>query len=195
MIFFTSDLHIYHNNVIRYCNRPFKDIEEMNYKLVQNWNNVVKPEDTVYNMGDFSLAFRPVEVFSHQLNGIKKLCPGNHDFCHSYHKKSRNIDNMNKWISKYEEYGWEVLPEQTTLEIPGEMTFNLCHHPYRLADMYEDKYKDWRPKDDGKWLLCGHIHQHFKVKENMINVGVDVWDYTPVSLDTILKTIKDSYGK
>lgn len=196
MIYFTSDPHYWHANVIRYCTRPFASVDEMNGAMIKNWNDIVKPEDTVYCLGDFSLAFRPVEAYSGLLNGTKYLVPGNHDFCHSYHKKSRNPERRAEWIKKYEAYGWIVLPEQTTLDIPGVATVNLCHHPYRLVtaagETYDDKYEKWRPKDDGRWLLCGHVHEKWKVVGRMINVGVDQWDFKPVPITEITKIICSS---
>lgn len=194
MKFFTSDHHFWHTNVIKYCGRPFTSIEQMNETLIKNWNDVVGPDDEVYCLGDFSMAFRPVEAYTHRLNGKKFLVPGNHDFCHSYHKKSRNLENRKKWIKKYEDNGWIVLPEQTTLEIPGVATVNMCHHPYTWANSgddkeLKDKYKDWRPKDDGRWLICGHVHEKWKVANKMINVGVDQWGFTPVSENQIAEII------
>lgn len=189
MIYFTSDPHYYHLNVIKYCNRPFSSVEEMNEMLIKNWNDIVTPDDTVYCLGDFSMAFRPVEAFSHRLSGTKYLVPGNHDFCHSYHKKSRNPDNRKVWTQKYVDHGWIVLPEQTTLDIPGVATVNMCHHPYVLNLEGDDKYMNWRPNNDGRWLLCGHVHQNWKVQDKMINVGVDVWDFKPVSVEEISKII------
>jgi calcineurin-like phosphoesterase family protein len=193
VIFFTSDPHYWHKNVIKYCNRPFSSVEEMNEMMIKNWNDVVGPNDTVYCLGDFSLAMRPVELYTRRLNGIKYLVPGNHDFCHSYHKKSRNAENRAKWIAKYEALGWIVLPEQTTLDIPGVAVVNMCHHPYRLIGGDEedgrDKYKEWRPKDDGRWLLCGHVHEKWKVVDRMINVGVDQWNFRPVSAEEVSKII------
>ena len=98
-------------------------------------------------------------------------------------------------------HGWIVLPEQTTLDIPGLATVNLCHLPYtnvgdvRPEDIenpekpYHDKYTPYRPKDDGRWLLCGHIHQKWKTRNKMINCGVDVWDMKPVSIEEIKRII------
>jgi len=189
MIFFTSDHHFYHANVINYCARPFATVEDMNEAMVKNWNETVGPDDTVYCLGDFSMAFRSVELFSNRLNGIKYLVPGNHDFCHSYHKKSRNEDKRKEWIKKYEENGWIVLPEQTTLDLPEIGVVNLCHHPYILIDARDDKYLKWRPKDDGKWLLCGHVHEKWKVVDKMINIGVDQWGFKPVSVKQIQEII------
>lgn len=177
----------------------------MNEVLVNNWNKVVSPDDTVYCLGDFSMAARPVETFTPRLMGKKYLVPGNHDFCHSYHKKSRNPENQKKWLAFYETNGWNVLPEQTTLDLPGIGVVNVCHHPYSNDNSgedsqpgFEDKYAKWRPVDDGKVLLCGHIHEKWKTKKTtkgslMINVGCDVWDFKPVSSDTIVELIKKEF--
>lgn len=204
-IFFTSDQHYYHQNVIKYCARPYENTDDMHKDMIDKYNATVKPSDTTYHLGDFSLAFRPVELYAKELNGIKYLVPGNHDFCHSYHKKSKHKDNQDKWIQKYVDYSFIVLPEQTTLDVPGYGTFNLCHHPYSdIGDVrggagYTDKYANWRPKDDGRILLCGHVHEKWQTKRSsngtlMINVGVDVHNFTPVSLDQIMDIIKRENG-
>lgn len=191
MIYFTSDPHYWHANVITYCGRPHKDINEMNEALIKGWNDVVMQEDTVYCLGDFSLAYRAVEIVTPRLSGKKYLVPGNHDFCHSYNKKSRNPERRAEWIRKYEENGWIVLPEQTSLNIDDVGEVQMCHHPYVLDPTHgDDKYEKWRPNDDGRWLLCGHVHQNWKFKDKMINVGVDVWDFKPVSIEEIKKIIK-----
>lgn len=203
MIYFTSDQHYWHNNVIRYCTRPFASVEQMNEAMVLGWNMTVLPEDTVIVLGDFSLAFRAVETFPQRLMGKKILVPGNHDFCHSYHKKSRNVENREKWIQKYVDHGFEVWPEQTTLELQGLGVVNLCHHPYSDDNSsdndagYQDKYERWRPVDDGKILLCGHIHEKWKTKRSskgtlMINVGVDQHGFAPVSTDKIVEIAKEN---
>lgn len=84
MIYFTSDPHYGHANVIRYCARPFRDVQEMNEALINNWNSVVTQDDTVYVLGDFSLGFSEVERYSSRLLGKKFLIPGNHDKLHSW---------------------------------------------------------------------------------------------------------------
>lgn len=201
MIYFSSDQHYWHNNIIRYCARPHKTVEEMNEDMVLKWNQTVLPEDTIYVLGDFSLAFRAVETFPQRLMGNKVLVPGNHDFCHSYHKKSLTPENREKWLQKYRDHGFTILPEQTTLDLPGLGIVNLCHHPYTDDNSsdndagYQDKYAKWRPADDGKILLCGHIHEKWQTKKSskgtlMINVGVDVHGFVPVSLDQIIAIAK-----
>ena len=98
MIFFTSDHHFYHTNIIKYCNRPFQSVEEMNEEMVKRWNSVVNPGDTVYYLGDFSLAKRPVEVFVPRLNGEKHFIMGNHDVCTS----SRPCRPRKRWYKRDE---------------------------------------------------------------------------------------------
>jgi calcineurin-like phosphoesterase family protein len=165
----------------------------MNEAIIKNWNDVVKPEDTVYCLGDISLSFKPIEIYSGRLNGTKYLVPGNHDFCHSYHKKGgRNPETRKHWIERYEAHGWKVLPEQTTLDIPGVAIVNVCHHPYVLLGPGDDKYANWRPNDDGRWLICGHVHEKWKVVDKMINVGVDQWGFKPVAITEIEKIICSS---
>jgi calcineurin-like phosphoesterase family protein len=196
MIFFSSDHHFGHNNIIRYCNRPFSSTEEMNEKLIENWNKVVGPQDFVYYLGDFSLSFRSVEVYTKRLNGLKLLIPGNHDWNHSYNKKSRTPAGWVRWTEEYQKYGWVVFPEQTVMNIPGLGEVRLCHLPY--ADVLEgpDKYAKWRPIDDGKVLLCGHVHEKWLTRRSpegtiMVNVGVDVHNMAPVSLDRIKELITE----
>ncbi len=186
-IYFTSDPHYFHENVIKYCTRPYATVEEMNEALIRNWNETVGPEDTVYCMGDFSLALRPVEIYSSRLMGKKKLVPGNHDWCHPANKKARG-DNLAKWIAHYEHHGWEVLPIQSELDIEGVAKVNLCHMPYK-GDSTDGRHEQFRLVDDGRWLICGHVHEKWQVKEKMINVGVDVWDYKPVHIDRIKQII------
>jgi calcineurin-like phosphoesterase family protein len=78
MIFFTSDTHLGHTNIIRYCNRPFASIEEMDETIINNWNNVVDDNDTVYHLGDFS--FGNPYHYKKRLKGRIELIAGNHDF-------------------------------------------------------------------------------------------------------------------
>lgn len=191
MIFdwYTSDPHYFHNNVIRYCDRPHKDMIHMNEDMIAKWNSVVKPDDTICCLGDFSLAARAVEVITPRLNGIKYLIPGNHDFCHPYHKKSRKTDNAAKWLEFYTRHGWNVLPIFYEMEIPGIANVNMCHIPY---DNNDPRYDKFRPKDDGRWLIHGHVHERWKINKKQINVGVDVFGFTPVHIEEIKKIISEN---
>ena len=75
-----ADTHFFHGNVIKYCNRPFKDYKEMNEQLIIKWNSVVAPEDIVFHLGDFSFGHKEkIESIKKQLNGTVILIKGNHD--------------------------------------------------------------------------------------------------------------------
>ena len=184
--FATSDHHFYHNNVIRYCARPFATVEEMNEKMIAAWNNRVPHDALVYYLGDFSMAFRSVEVFTKRLNGIKILIPGNHDFCHPAHKKSRNEDNRKIWTQKYIDNGFAEVHLTAELEIPGVANVNVNHLPYLENHPGQDlRHSKFRPADDGRWLLCGHVHEKWAQRGKMINVGVDVRNFTPMTFTEI----------
>lgn len=79
-IFLIGDTHFMHKNIIKYCNRPFKDVEEMTESLIKNWNSVVDNNDIVYVVGDFALCGKQkiIEI-GNRLNGRKRLILGNHD--------------------------------------------------------------------------------------------------------------------
>jgi len=188
---FTSDHHFYHNNVVRYCNRPYKTVEEMNADLVKRWNDKVAPDDIVYHLGDFSMAFRPVELFTQHLNGIKYLIAGNHDFCHPVHKKARTPEKRAIMTARYIDNGWAAVDIQMELTLAGGEFVKLCHLPYREEGAeYDQRFLSQRPVDRGEWLLCGHVHEKWKIKRKMINVGVDVWDFAPVSETEISELIR-----
>ena len=78
-IFFTSDTHYQHKKIIEYCNRPFKDMQDMEDSLVDNWNAMVGKDDTVYHLGDFAMRGECLDRYAPRLNGVKRLIRGNHD--------------------------------------------------------------------------------------------------------------------
>ena len=85
-LFFTSDLHFYHKNIIDFCSRPFENIEHMNAMLIKNWNSVVQPDDDVIIAGDFMFSsnLEYLENILNQLNGTKWLVLGNHDYMYNF---------------------------------------------------------------------------------------------------------------
>lgn len=177
-IWLTSDEHFHHKNIILYCNRPYSNVEDMNRDIIVRHNAVVKSEDTVYHLGDF--AFKNVKGILDQLNGTKHLIAGNHDACYNSHK------NYQKEIKKYLDYGFTSV-QQEILNFHG---FTLNHLPYIEDHSVKIRFVSQRPKDNGGWLLHGHVHQSWKIKDKQINVGVDVNDFYPISLDHLLTLVK-----
>lgn len=191
MIYFSSDHHFWHSNILKYQpNRLWHSVEEMNEGLIYNWNSVVQPEDTIYCLGDFSFAGRSVELYSSRLNGNKKILFGNHDPgypANKHCKKAVKRGEPDYWKNFYEDHGWEVLPLIHTLDLPEIGLVNMCHFPY---DNTDQRYKEYWPKEDGKYILHGHTHSLIKLRDKNIHVGVDAWDCTPVSLTQIQDLIK-----
>jgi calcineurin-like phosphoesterase family protein len=184
MIYFTSDLHFNHIAVIRYCNRPFASVEEMNTALINNWNSLIRDNDTVYILGDLTLSpYREFEAIGKSLNGKKILIKGNHD----------GFSN-----GQYEKMGFQVF-EEVKMKLVGSIV-RLSHYPYPhpwykrwKAYKSELRFMDRRPvKIKGEWLLHGHTHTKKRVINNMIHVGVDAWDYRPVSIVQIESIIARS---
>jgi len=184
---FTSDLHFGHENIIDYCNRPFPDVEAMNQGLVDRWNSVVGDWDNVWVLGDVVWgSVSSAAPWLEQLNGSKYLVPGNHDTVWAGHKKPAKHE--------WGKFGWRVL-DGTCLTSYKTSTLMLCHFPYHdpeHPDEFDVKYDRFKPRPHGLWLLHGHVHTAWKVKpeQRMINVGTDVWDWTPVNIDHLIEITK-----
>lgn len=178
-IFFTSDQHYGHKNVIKLCNRPFDDLTHMREMLIYNQNQIVGPDDTVIHMGDFSfLNATETAAIVARLNGHQIIVRGNHD------RKRASLENcgFEVWTSSYMEW---VAPFPY-LQTP----FWLSHYPKGIFDHpdSEPRFLDRRPPDDDRWLMCGHVHNAWKANwlKKMINVGVDAWNYRPIHLSEII---------
>lgn len=177
---FTSDLHLGHASVIKFCNRPFQDVIEMDNHLIRTWNKMVKPDDYVYVLGDVSFYAPSVGVsLIRLLAGRKILIKGNHD----------------KYSLTQYRMCFDAVLEEAKIKLEGHY-FQLSHFPYAPSleeqatmEPHYLRYLDRRPVDRGSWLLCGHIHEKWKTHKRMINVGVDVWNYQPVSTSQILKLL------
>ena len=165
---FTSDCHFGHENIIKYTKRPFKTLEEMNNTIATNWNSRVKPEDTVFHIGDFCFknspngkegAIHPSSFYEKQLNGKIIFIKGNHD----------NNNSTNAIIDNAEIHY-------------GGMDIFITHNPLD-ADVFF------------KMNLVGHVHDKWKseimhghgLDTVLVNVGVDVWGFKPISIEEILK--------
>lgn len=151
----------------------------MNEALIDNWNSVVRPEDKVYHLGDACMGnINESLKLIGRLNGQKWLIPGNHDRCSTVY--SPNYEKQAFWTQKYSDAGFLVWHEKTTVH-----GFLLCHYPYTDDSPVPGRHAKHAPPDEGEWLLHGHTHSSNKQRDRQIHVGVDAWDYTPVSLEQV----------
>ena len=172
MVFILSDTHFNHSNIIKYCNRPFKSVDEMNDVIINNWNKVVGKDDIVFHLGDFFLGSKyDLKDIVSRLNGKIYLVRGNHDRLS---------------IKSYEDFGIVVLKGVVILD---EFRVVLSHKPL-VDSIIKDDYIN----------IHGHIHD--KRLEDIydndlydchrhINVSLDVLDFKPVLLENLLKEDTD----
>ncbi|MEF2550932.1 DUF433 domain-containing protein [Aurantimonas sp. A2-1-M11] len=165
-IFFTADTHYGHRGIIEMCQRPFFDVEDMDEGLVRRWNDRVRKNDAVYHLGDFAMkstAERCTEIFG-RLNGRKHLIIGNHD-----RLKVRNLP-------------WASQPQDRI----------LLRHPDEKLPLVLDHYalRTWPGVHYGAIHLYGHSHGNLQGIGRSVDVGVDVWDFQPVTLDEIRPTLE-----
>jgi calcineurin-like phosphoesterase family protein len=162
-IFIISDTHFFHDNIIKYCNRPFDDIDSMNHNMIHNWNNTVSRLDTVYHLGDVTFgSFEKTKELMFMLNGKKILIKGNHD---KLSDKQYNELGFNKI------YDHPIILESFYI-LSHKPMFISCNMPYRN--------------------ICGHVHDMELQKELFYNVSVEKINYTPIPFDTIKKEFKES---
>lgn len=216
--FVTSDTHFSHQRIIELCDRPFANVDEMNAKLIENWNSVVGPEDTVYHLGDVNLGpFEESIKLVGTLNGHKTLITGNHDRLF-VDPEAKRMDKHARYADRFRPAYQEVfervvegsseaaaelllLPEiqvnLTTGRNWAPRTLRMSHFPYTGDSHDKPRYDAIRPKDDGKVLLHGHTHQSNVITRSaagtlQVHVGVDSHDYFPVSLDCVLSLINEN---
>lgn len=162
-IFFISDFHAKHSNIIKFCNRPYKSSEEMTKMLIENWNSIIKSDDIIFNLGDFIWSGSWNSILE-QLNGNIYLILGNHD------RKDFKNSYMNYLKGVY---------DQLTLLIDNKIVY-LNHFPYLCF-----------PKNH--YQLFGHVHLSQNKNDgndfercsyllpNQYDVGVDLNNFIPIS--------------
>jgi calcineurin-like phosphoesterase family protein len=176
MIYFTADWHLNHKNILKYCDRPFKNVHHMNRIILDNYDNTVKEDDHVYFLGDLTMESSSskskfVNLFQ-DLPGHKKLVLGNHD-------KFKPFD--------YHDMGFESV--HTLLNT----SFNHIDLSLGTSEFFMVHDPAYAYLPNTVWL-CAHIHNHWKSQRTdnniiLINVGVDVWDFKPVSFGRVVEEI------
>lgn len=164
MIYYTSDLHLGHANIIKYENRPFKTVEEMDKVIISNWNSRVNPKDTVYILGDFSFHnVEDTERILRRLHGRKHLIVGNHDLFATKQKFNKSL--------------FASISEIKVIK-DDDKNIVLCHYPMQC----------WYNRHNGFLHFYGHIHSN-PIEydfENSYNVGMDVQGFIPRTANEII---------
>lgn len=174
MNYYISDLHFGHKNVIRFDNRPFKDVDEMDAELIRLWNSKVSNDDNVYIIGD--LCFRngiQEQWYIRQLKGHKHLILGNHDI---------KIQSNDEAMSYFESI------DQIKIIKDAEKDIVLCHFP--LAS--------WPMENHSAWHIYGHVHGNrgsgdrtdainfMRGRERALNAGCMLNGFAPVSFEEMI---------
>jgi calcineurin-like phosphoesterase family protein len=166
MIWFSSDYHIGHENIIRFAERPFADAAEMWEGIVKKHNEVVSKGDTVYLVGDtfWDKAHYTAEEmmrFIQRLNGNIILIEGNHD-----ERSLRKFKNIPQIVeTKF-----------------GDIPITVCHYPML----------SWPKSYHGSVMVHGHTHQHNKLTRiplRLVHIGVDSWDFYPASAEQVCAAV------
>lgn len=166
-IWFTSDLHFGHKAMLKHCNRPFKDVDEMDRVLIQNWNDWVEDKDHVFVLGDLSFRSNTDTLaILGELKGTKYLIRGNHD-----HRLSSTVLSMfDGGVADYHE-----------IDVDNQRIV-LCHFAFR----------SWNRMHYGSWNLHGHSHGNLEPFGKQLDVGVDAYafledltTYCPNSYDDV----------
>jgi len=167
-VFFTSDLHLNHANILKYCNRPFKNVEEMDRVIIENFKSTLKEGDTLYILGDLTFKRQYAENFLRIITGMGvevHFIIGNHD------KDGKTLEIIEKYCTDVQ--------EMKEIQIQG-IKITMCHYP-----MYS-----WNASHYGAWHLFGHVHGRKPFATKQYDVGVDSNDFKPVSFTWLRRVMK-----
>lgn len=173
--FFTADAHLGHANIIKYCHRPFKDVHHMNEALITNWNNRVSKDDLVFHVGDFcfknSSGGKPGEGMTHKASYYRNKLNGDIIFLKGNHDRNNSL---------------KTLIESIVIQY-GHNFIYLTHIPDNFNSRYGINF-------------VGHVHNKWKFMETydpifektiyLVNVGVDVWNFQPVTFEEIYTELR-----
>lgn len=163
MEYFIADTHFNHENIIKYCNRPFKNSNEMNEYIINKWNSVVTENDVVYHLEDVGFgSTSELKKLVGRLNGKKILIRGNHDY--------------KRGLNGWKEVGFsEVYKKRLVLS-----NLILTHEPIEVEENYINIFGHIHDKP---------LDERFN-KNNHICVSCDIIDYTPIDIEKRIKEIE-----
>lgn len=187
-LFFTSDTHFGHKNIIRYSNRPFSSVEEMDRKLIENINAKCPHDAILYHFGDFGFGSeeRMAQILD-MINCKVIFLDGNHDKPMRHSKvrgKFNPVTLFKNWIRTSVRSGitQELVPcvelkVKDSDAVRGEQSIVMCHYPMLT----------WNKAHHGSWMLHGHCHGTIKYPfpARIMDVGVDPRGYFPISYDEV----------
>lgn len=171
-MWFVSDTHFGHKNIIQYSNRPFRSVEEMNEQMIKDWNALVDPNDIVWHLGDFAfLPGKEFNILARRLNGKKNVVLGNHD----------------KWIIQNKN---QLLKSGTFESIQNYAELKLGKNVPMIV-LFHYGQRVWNKSHHGSIHLYGHSHGSLPPHGKSVDVGVDckeiTHEYRPIHLDEVLK--------
>lgn len=169
-VFFTADTHFGHARIIELCNRPFGSVEEMDETMIARWNAVVGPKDTVWHLGDFCLKGAGAEAAAYRacLNGTINLIWGNHDRPAIRQAAGWWGPGGSRFAAEISVDGWDL---------------TLCHYALRV---WNGSHK----RDARSLMLYGHSHGMLAPQHHSLDVGVDCWNFTPITLEQIIDRLR-----
>lgn len=193
MRWFTADWHMGHENIIKYCDRPFLTVQSMDDALIRHVNSLLSADDELWVLGDIALG--PIED---SLRRYSELVPklvivtGNHDRPHpSYQSK----DSKEEWLAKYQELtgAYKIVNGNAIVTLSDGSLAHVSHFPRVTEDNRpnrSDQFAAFRPADDGLPVIHGHTHGLWRQRGNHLDVGVDAWGGQLVSEDTVVSSFK-----
>ena len=203
-LYLTSDWHVGHKNILRLCDRPFRDLDHMHDTLRKNFS-ALPADATLVNLGDAVMGDRIANLALIKNMGIKAkhiLKPGNHDECWS---GNENDARRVKYTPYYEDafdgiYHLPILSITDDTKPVGEFGLHPVlawanHFPYEGDSHDKPRYDNFRYPDEGTPIVHGHTHSREKVTRTakgtlQIHVGVDAWDFRPVHIDEVRELIE-----
>ena len=167
-VFITSDLHLGHANIIKYCNRPFKAVHEMNKTLVYNWNSTIRKDDIVYFLGDLAYGRNSsTDYWFHKLNGRITFIKGNHD-------DSDSIRMLDHFITEFE----------------GIILY-LTHYPANVPDIWKGWVIHGHVHNNSHDYDMKQRYPYINYDKKRVNVSVELTNYKPLKLSTIVMQIEE----
>lgn len=181
-LFFISDTHFSHSNILTFLDsagnniRKFRDAEEMDERMIQNWNSVVRPQDKIYHLGDVSFrSWQRMNEIMPRLMGKKRLILGNHDH-YPIEEYAKHFEKIMSW-RQFKQF---------------KKPFICCHYPLHKSTLYRGS-----KGPGGVHCVHGHVHQNDVMIEGTkrpdpqyINVCVEKINYTPIELSDLMNLMQ-----